>query len=424
MITPTAIKAYLTAILFLVTSFVLLSISTTAFGLFYYNYIPQTDLERPVYLQYGAETYPRADVALNTNALIAQQPYDVSIVLHMPRDPVNLAAGNFMLDLTLRGKSDKVAASLLETLHMEDQVPGTALHRSRRPAILPYASITTDLVSKFVRLPLQLLSLHDYDSVTMTIPMFEGVEFARGKDNVPAVAEIEIQSQRPPMLATSKDYVSAPQLHIYSAKLVFKVRFHGLRYIIYNHRFLAFAAFTTLFYTVSISTLAVVWAVIATLLNTAGDQALVKQDPQIKQEGETSDPLRTASDYRSDKTQKRITDDSENETVNIRENWSSPHMQQSQFTPQTSEPTSAASQDQVVAAEEKPEDHADDEEEEDEDEWEQYERIRKRMEYEARQRQLAHDSGIGTSLESENAGAGGSGLTRRSSSRRGSGREQ
>jgi len=291
---------------------------------------------------------------------------------------------------------------------------------------MPYASFTADLITTFIRLPLQLLSAHDSDSVTMTVPMFEGVEFRRGKDNVPAVAEIEVQSQRLPTLAASKDYVPVPQLNIYSAKLVFKVRFHGLRYIIYNHRFLAFAAFTTLFYTVSISTLAVVWAVIATLLNVPQNEALVKQESQIKikHEGDTSDPLRTASDYKSDKTQKRLTDDSENETVNFRDNWSGPHMQQAEFTPQTSEPASAASQDQPVAADERPEEHADDEEEEDEDEWEQYERIRKRMEYEARQRQLAHDSGIGTSMESENAGAGGSGLTRRSSSRRGSGREQ
>ncbi|KAK5940033.1 hypothetical protein PMZ80_007451 [Knufia obscura] len=420
LITPTAIKAYLTTILFLTTSFILLSISTTAFGLFYYSYIPQTDLERPIHLQYGVDTYPRAEVSLNTNTLISQQPYDVSIVLHMPRDPVNLAAGNFMLDLTLRGKPENIAASVLETLNLEEQRPSTALHRSRRPAIMPYASTTTGLISKLVHLPLHILSFHDSDSVTLNIPMFEEVVFARGKDNVPSTAEIEIQSQRPPALAMAKEACAAPQLHIYSAKLVFQVRFHGLRYLIYNHRMLAFAAFTTLFYTVSISTLAVVWAVIATLLSTPGDQQLVKQEPKIKQEGDTSDPLRT-SDYKSDKTQKQITDNSENETVNFRENWTSPHMQQEEFTPQTSQPASSASQDQAVVAGAEPEEQADDEEEESEDELQQYARLRKRMEDEARQRQRAQDSGIGTSMESDNAGR--SGLVKRSNSRRGSGRE-
>jgi len=362
-------------------------------------------------------------VSLRTNAIISQQPYDVSIVLHMPRDPVNLAAGNFMLDLTLRGKMDNIAASVLETLSMEDQKPSTALHRSRRPAIMPYASTTTDLVSKLVRLPLQLLSFHDSDSVTLTIPMFEEVVFAKGRHNVPTIAEIEIQSQRPPP-SMSTELISATQLHIYTAKLVFQVRFHGLRYLIYNHRVLAFAAFTTLFYTVSISTLAVVWAVIATLLNAPPEKSLVRQQPRIKQEGGLSDPLQTASDYKSDAAQKRITDDSENETINLRENWATPNVQQAQYTPQTSEVASAASQDQAVVADGAPEEQADDEEEEDEedeDELQQYDRLRKRMEYEARQRQLAHDSGIGTSMESENAR--GSAVMRRPSSRRGSGRD-
>ena len=383
----------------------MLSISTTAFGLFYYNYIPQTNLEKPIYLQYGPTSNPRADVALNANTLVSQQPYDVSIVLHMPRCPINLAAGNFMLDLTLRGKTDQTASSVLETLRMEEQKPTAVLYHARRPAIMPYATMITDLVSKFIHMPLQVLSFHDSDSITLTIPMFEEIQFARGRDNIPAVAEIEIQSQLPPNPA------------IYSATLIFKVRFHGLRYLIYNHRMLAFAAFTTLFYSVSISTLAVVWAIIATLLSTTKDQAPVKQETKVKQEGDTSDPLRTASDYKSDKTQKRITDDSENETVNLRENWAA----QSQVTPQTSEAASAVSQDQT-AGDAEPEEHADDEEE-DEDEYEQYERLRKRMDYDARQRQMVQDSGIGTSLESEGAGGARAEATRRASSRRGSGKE-
>jgi hypothetical protein len=44
LISPTAIQAYLTTVLFLTTSFVLLSISTTTYAFIYYNDIPQTDL--------------------------------------------------------------------------------------------------------------------------------------------------------------------------------------------------------------------------------------------------------------------------------------------------------------------------------------------------------------------------------------------
>lgn len=426
LISPTAIKAYLTTLLFLVTSAVLLSVSTTAYALFYYNYIPQTDLERPIYLQYGAETYPRAELPLKTNALISQQPYDVSIVLHMPRDPVNLAAGNFMLDLKLHGKIGKLETSVLKTLNMEDQAPNSVLHHSRRPALMPYSSPTTDLVSKLVHMPLHVLAFHDSDSVTLTVPMFEEVEFARGKDNVPTIAELEVQSQRPPALITAKEVYPTPQLHIYSAKLVFQVRFHGLRYLIYNHRVLAFVAFTTMFYITSISTLAVAWALIAFALNNSHqDGSLVKPEPGIKRE-DTFDPLRTSTDYKSDKTPKLGTDNSETEVVNLRENWSSPHLQQSQFSVQTSEPASTSSQGptaEIPAAGGPPDEYADDEEEEEdsEDEFQQLERIRKRMEAEARQRQLAQDSGMGTSLESD--GAVRSGLVRRTSGRKGSGRE-
>jgi hypothetical protein len=86
-----------------------------------------------------------------------------------------------MLGLTLHGKIYNVEASVLKTLKMEDQVSSSALHRSRRPAIMPYSSATIDLVSKLVHLPLHLLSFYDSDSVTLTVPMFEEVQFARGK---------------------------------------------------------------------------------------------------------------------------------------------------------------------------------------------------------------------------------------------------
>ncbi|KAK5084546.1 hypothetical protein LTS08_000021 [Lithohypha guttulata] len=428
-ISPTAIKTYLTVFLFLSTSFILLSISTSAFGLFYYNFIPQTDFEQPIYLQYGADRYPSAEVALDTSVFISQQPYDVSIVLHMPRDPVNLAAGNFMLDLTLHGSVDGLTASVLETLNMQENVPSSVLHRARRSALMPYASPTTDLVSKLVRLPLHLLSWHDSDSVELTVPMFEEVEFARGADNIPKTAVLEIQTQRP-LSSLKEDNCGQPQLHIYNAKLVFQVRFHGLRYLIYNYRLLAFAVFSTLFYTVSISTLALVWAVVATVLRSKDKTALIKieQEQKIKQEPgiDTSDPPRTTTDYKSDKTLRlEGTDRSENEPMEVY-NASSGLAQGAEFTPQTSEPASATSQDRSATVEDAggaPEEQADDEdEEESEDEFEQLQRLRRKMEQDARQRQLEmqqHDSGLGTSMESENTAAARSGLARRSSSRRG-----
>lgn len=419
----------MTVFLFLTTSTILISISTTAFGVFYYNFIPQTDLERPIYLQYAADTYPSAEILLETNALISQQPYDVSIELHMPRNPVNLAAGNFMLDLTLHNTGAGLEAGILKTLNLGDQASSSVLHRSRRPAILPYTSTLSNLASKMIRLPLHVLSFHDSDSVRLSVPMFEEVEFARGKDNIPRMARLEVQSQTLLLATGSKGALPVPQLNVYSAKLVFQVRFHGLRYLIYNYRAAAFVLFTALFYTVSISTLVAGWALLATVFSgKSNDKSLIKseQGVKIKQEPgqETSDALRTASDYKSDRTLKiKDADNSENETVNIREAWTAP---EADVTVKREEQTPVpAVNDGPAEPEARPEDHADDEEEESDDEWQQLEKLRRKMEQDARQRQLQrqqYDSGIGTSLESENASR--SGLARRTSSRKGSEREK
>lgn len=319
-----------------------------------------------------------------------------------------------MLDLALHGSKEDLAATVLDTLNLDNQVPDSALHRSRRSALMPYASTTTDVVSKLIHLPLHILSWHDSDSVTMTIPMFEQVQFARGRDSIPRSATLQLQTQRPP---TSEQ----EGLHVYSAKLVFQVRFQGLRYLIYNYRVLAFVVFTALFYGISITTLLLGWAVIATALRSGkhDESALVKAEsrPKIKQEPGTEDTVRTTSDNKSIK--REATEESEDEKQAVRG-------RPTEITSQTSGPASAVFQEPsapVEVAGGAPEEQADDEEEEveSEDEWEQMDRIRKKMEQDARQRQLAmqqHDSGIGTSMESENAAAARAGIVRRSSSNR------
>lgn len=395
---------------------------------------------------------------LNTNALISQQPYDISIVLHMPRTPANLAAGNFMLDLALHGKIDTIEASVLKTLRIDNQIPSSAFHHSRRPAMLPYSSSVTDLASTLLHLPLHLVSFHDADSVTLTIPMFEELEFARGKDNIPTYIELEIQSQidpsLPPPTASTSSFRPSLQLQVYSAKIVFQVRFHGLRYLVYNYRVLAFVIFTGLFYTTSISTLAVAWALIATVLLPAArddrKSSLTKSErkdtttTKIKQENtdnNTSDPLRTtASDYTTTtgggdggRKEYKPHDYSDRDAPTTFPSLGR-NAKPLEYTPQTSELSSLVDSSLVRSTDDpttlqhddNEQAHAADNEDEEESEveWQQLQRIRERMAREARQRQMQHDSGIGTSLESENATGGvgsgrvsGSGLTRRRSQR-------
>ncbi|KAL8846971.1 MAG: hypothetical protein Q9221_007965, partial [Calogaya cf. arnoldii] len=46
-------KAYLGTFLFATTSLFLLGLSTIAYALFYFNYVPQVSVERTIHLQFG-----------------------------------------------------------------------------------------------------------------------------------------------------------------------------------------------------------------------------------------------------------------------------------------------------------------------------------------------------------------------------------
>lgn len=49
----TAVKAYLGTFLFIAASLSLIGISSVAYWLFYYNFVPQLSIERIVHLQFG-----------------------------------------------------------------------------------------------------------------------------------------------------------------------------------------------------------------------------------------------------------------------------------------------------------------------------------------------------------------------------------
>src|SRR5947207_6244421 len=119
-----AVKAYLGTLLFLMVSLILTAISATAYALFYYSYVPQVGLEATLHLQYGDAPYAHATATLDSSALSSQQPYDISLEIHLPRTPTNLAAGNFMLDLSLFSRpSTTTAAPALGALLLNSSTP-------------------------------------------------------------------------------------------------------------------------------------------------------------------------------------------------------------------------------------------------------------------------------------------------------------
>ncbi|KIY03387.1 uncharacterized protein Z520_00078 [Fonsecaea multimorphosa CBS 102226] len=405
-----AIKAYLSTILFLGTSTVLLALSSTAYAFFYYNYIPQISLERVLYLQYGTELPPHATAALDTNGggLVSQQAYNVELILDMPRTPTNLAAGNFMLDLRLLGSKGvpDAVSSWLGNITMEN-----VLYHSRRPAILPYASPILSLSHTVLHLPWHLLNLRDLDRSHLVVPMFEMLAFPRGARNVPTHARLELQA-------------GSSVLQVYDVKLAFRAKFQGMRYWIYNYRVTAFLVFTAVFYGVSVISMALGWAVISHAFSADG-----AGQKRIKLEGRDGmTPIKTEHESSSGAAAAKVKTEEDEAGES-----SGPHGgglslsnisdTPTQFPtgrgrpplsyPGRSTPAAEASRENVEAEEDRlrrpigPGEAADDE-----DEGEDFGPLEEDRDGRGRGRE--GDSGIGTSMESEHVGTG---VVRRRSSR-------
>ena len=259
-----AIKAYISTLLFLFASIILIAISTTAYALFYYNLIPQIDLEKPLYLQYGDGQYPHATTALERSTLISQQAYDITLELHLPRTSNNLAAGNFMVDMSLISPPDTNVLSSIDKANTS-----FCLAHSRRPAMLPYRSPLLSTANTLISLPWHTLGIRDLDADILTVPMFEHTSFARGWRSIPTAIQLELQS----------DYA----VQAYSAKILFRARFEGIRYIIYNYRVVSFLVFTGCFYAVSLISTGIAWLVINSLLSTSRKDENVKQEKESRQ---------------------------------------------------------------------------------------------------------------------------------------------
>lgn len=360
-----------------------------------------------MYLQYGVAAggvveqklrpYPYATTALDTSALITGQAYDVEVRLDMPRSDINLAAGNFMLELSLltpkNAVPDLVAGWLNNSSSLQTE---DVLHLSRRPAILPYASTILSLSHTVLHLPWHLLGVRDLDRNVLSVSMFEMLAFPRGSKNIPTHARLEVQS--------------ASILQIYDARLRFRAKFQGLRWAVYNYRVASFLLFTTMFYMVSVTSLAVSWAVISRVWanRNAGAERM-----RIKQEGERVKAIKAEGEHSSAATARIKTEDDTESSAHGGLSMANVSDTPAQYpTRRGRQPLSYAGQ--PVPAEASSRGDAEGERlgageaADDEDEGDLLE------EEEEDGRGRAFDSGIGTSMESEHAGQG---IVRRRSSR-------
>jgi seipin len=262
---------------------ILLGLAVVAYGLFYFNYVPQIGIERVIHLQYGyclPISQRLRDRQLTTSSdgphpygitclessLISQQAYDVSLTLHVPRSPSNLETGNFMLALTLLSPNHNPSlpptASPPSTLE-----PEAILFTSRRPTLLPYTSPLISLSSRLVSLPLYILGLKS-ESELLSIPMAELLSFPKGWKNIPAYAMLELRAGQ--------------NIQVYDVRVSFKARFSGIRWVMYQHRFLAFVGFTGLFWGAECVSAVLAWVVIQRVFAPKEEQSLVKVEEEEK----------------------------------------------------------------------------------------------------------------------------------------------
>lgn len=274
-----ALKAYITTILFTIAGFVLFGLAVTAYTLFYWSYIPRIGFERTIHLQFDAsqpaqidgspviqqsQITPHGTVALNPD-IVSQQQYDVSIELTLPRTPTNTALGNFMLDVRLYAPNSDRPASYLGDLHTTTTTTSSQLlAHARRPAILTYLSREVDLVTRATQLHWYLLGWRREEEI-LVVPVFEKIEFTRGRKNLPSILRLELQVPFAPHSTDSNNY-NVRTLQVYDAKVTFRARFRGLRYLMYNHRVASAAVFVTGFWLTEIIATAATWAVLSLVI--------------------------------------------------------------------------------------------------------------------------------------------------------------
>ncbi|EAW09599.1 seipin [Aspergillus clavatus NRRL 1] len=246
LVSKPAQKAYLGTLLFVIT----------AIG-----------LSRDVHLQFG-DGHPWGTASLGPE-LVSQQAYDVTVKLELPRTPPNLAAGNFMLDLSLFSRPSTAPG-------ISRNISADRITHSRRPTILTYTSPMVDTASKISLLPLYVLGWHR-EAETLVVPMLEKIEFPRGWRNLPTSLRLEVDSQQ--------------QMQVYSARVEFRARFRGLRWVMYNWRILSFLVFSFAFWSVSMASTSFTWVVLASIWSSKTDDRLA-----IKREDRGKTPIKEEPD--------------------------------------------------------------------------------------------------------------------------------
>ncbi|KAI9751179.1 MAG: hypothetical protein M1815_001329 [Lichina confinis] len=227
-------RAYLSAVLFVLTSVVLLAVAFLSYGVFYTTYVPQVNVQRVVHLQFG-QGHPHGVAPLD-DTLVSKQAYDVIVHLDLPRSPPNIAAGNFMVDFKLLARLPPASNGSLDD--------SDVLVRSRRPTLLTYNSPFVNWVLVTASVPWILLGWRREDE-QLHVPVLEELTLSPGSRTMPKALRLELEADQ--------------KLMVYKAHVEFVARFSGLRGMMYNHRIISLVVFSVMFYFTSLVSAVGAW---------------------------------------------------------------------------------------------------------------------------------------------------------------------
>ena len=183
----------------------------------------------------------------------------------VPRSKSNLQAGNWMVDLSLRGPpasssglksmlgwdDDTVDPPSPSAVITENTSKPPSLAHSRRPAILTYRSWPTEHLYRLLRLPLYLTGFGT-ESETLHISMLESAYFVSA---VPSSLRLELRSRTP--------------LEVYRVRVHISAKLEGLRWLMYTYRLLSGVIFILLFWGTEVGVLLLTWGVASMLFGSS-----------------------------------------------------------------------------------------------------------------------------------------------------------
>ncbi|RPB11582.1 hypothetical protein P167DRAFT_565713 [Morchella conica CCBAS932] len=204
-------RAYITTFLLTTSATFLLLIAAATYIAFYMNYIPDLSHRHTLHLQYSK---------LPPAATKPNQHYTITLHLHLPTTPSNLALGNFMTSITLLSPTN------------------SAITTSRRPATLTHRTPLLETLDTLLRAPLYLTGLQSQS---------ERLDVAL------------VDASFPQQIAAVKVVLEAEAVGVYGAEIEFTARLQGLRWWMWNRRVLTFLVATALFWGFEVGAMAVVW---------------------------------------------------------------------------------------------------------------------------------------------------------------------